>query len=80
MDAISVPNPPRLQPINKLSHWLVNPDKRRAAGTLLITWLAKTETSTSRPARAADKKAWKLSIPDTFPIKIKKARKVPKRE
>ena len=37
IDAINVPNPPRLHPMIKAWNWSVKPDKRIAAGTLLIT-------------------------------------------
>ena len=42
MDAINVPSPPRLVPKISASTFSVKPDSKRAAGTLLITWLEIT--------------------------------------
>ena len=39
IDAIGVPNPPTSTPTSRLCQSPVNPERRVAAGTLLITWL-----------------------------------------
>ena len=51
--------PPRLVPtIRACTSW-VKPDSSSAAGTLLVTWLASTDTSTSRPAMTCPSQAEK---------------------
>mgnify|MGYP007075922823 CR=1 FL=1 len=64
MDAIRVPRPPRLVPIRRETPFSVNPDNRMAAGTLLITWLARTETITSCPVIILESRELTAGIPD----------------
>ena len=79
MEAINVPRPPRFVPTISAVHLSVNPDKRRAAGTLLIIWLLKIATSISFPSRMEERKLRKTSRRPIFPMKMKKKINVAKR-
>ena len=79
MDAISVPRPPKLQPMIRLCHCDVNPERSRAAGTLLMIWLVITETIYTRPFKTEKRKFLTGSILAKFPTKMKNAKKVPSR-
>ena len=80
MEAISVPRPPKLAPTIRLSHRSVKPDSSSAAGTLLITWLAATAVSASRPRRIPSRNSLKTGRRPILPIKTKKPTKVSSRE
>ena len=67
-----VPSPPRLVPMSRPSQSWVKPESSRAAGTLLITWLAKTDTGTTCPSRAPIKNCWKLGTGGEVPDKHEK--------
>ena len=58
------------------SQFDVKPESSSAAGTLLITWLASTDTITSRPSRAEAISARKPSSRPRFPMKMKNAANV----
>ena len=62
------------------STFWVKPDSRSAAGTLLVTWLASTDTSTSRPAMICRSQSEKAGTRPRLPMKMKKATKVSSRE
>ena len=80
MDAIRVPRPPRLVPIRRETPFSVNPDNRMAAGTLLITWLARTETITSCPVIILESRELTAGMCFRFPMKMKNPIKVRMRE
>ncbi len=80
MDAIRVPRPPRFVPMISAAVSSVNPDRSRAAGTLLVTCEARTATSTSRPARMACSQPEKAGMRPRLPMKTKNATKVSSRE
>ena len=80
MEAISVPRPPRLVPMISSRYCLVKPDSKRAAGTLLITWLAPMETSTSLPVSIPPSIAPKAGSLPTLPMNTKNPQKVRSRE
>ena len=80
MEAMRVPRPPRFTPMSRGRASSVKPERSRAAGTLLITWLARTETSSTWPDRAEVRKFWKAGTLPRLPMNTKKARKVSSRE
>lgn len=51
------------------------PDSKSAAGTLLMTWEARTLMRISRPESAAESQEAKAGILPRFPMKIKKCEK-----
>ena len=69
-----------LQPMMSAGHWSVKPESSSAAGTLLVTWLASTAASSTRPVRAEEMKPRKASMPEMLPMKMKKAAKMPSSE
>ena len=46
---MSVPMPPKLVPMIKSRHWSQKPESRIVVGTLLMTWLEPTATSSGWP-------------------------------
>ena len=80
MDAIRVPRPPRLVPIRRETPFSVNPDNRMAVGTLLITWLVRTETITSCPVIILESRELTAGMCFRFPMKMKNPIKVRMRE
>ena len=80
IEAMSVPSPPMLHPTTSAGHSAEKPESRSAAGTLLITWLASTDTITSLPSITEDRKARKACMLPILPIKMKSATNVPSRE
>lgn len=71
MEAISVPRPPRLVPITSSRTLSVNPESKRALGTLLITWLVITAVNTSFPFTTSVSIWQNQGIRFIFPMKIK---------
>ena len=71
MDAIRVPSPPRLVPTIRSVYLSVNPDSSTAAGTLLMTWLARTEVIISCPPSTFSTNVLKPPILPMFPINTK---------
>ena len=53
----------------------MKPDSRRAAGTLLMTWLTATEQRSSLPVISCWNRLLIQGICFMFPMKMKKARK-----
>jgi hypothetical protein len=53
------------------SHLFVKPDSSRAAGTLLMTWLAATEVITSLPPIISIRKLLNSGILPILPMKMK---------
>lgn len=80
MEAISVPRPPMLVPTINPCILSVNPDRRIAAGTLLIIWLAAADTIISRPVTIFCIHSLKAPMRPILPINIKSAAKVPRSE
>lgn len=72
IEAIRVPRPPILTPINKSLALFENPDKSIAVGTLENAWLATTPTSTSLLTIILLKKALIVSILPRLPINTNK--------
>lgn len=77
---IRVPSPPKLVPTISAGTLLEKPDSKSAAGTLLMTWEARTLMRISRPESAAESQEAKAGILPRFPMKIKNARNVASRE
>ena len=80
MEAIRVPSPPRLVPTIRASHSEVKPERSKAAGTLLMTWLAHTAVTSSWPEMACSSSERKAGTRPMFPIKTKNAAKVSSRD
>ena len=76
IEAISVPRPPRFVPMIRERIFSVNPESRIAAGTLLVTCEASTETHTSWPVRICCSHPEKAAKRPRLPIKIKSVTKV----
>ena len=49
IEAMSVPMPPKLVPMIRSRHWSQKPESRIVVGTLLMTWLEPTATSSGWP-------------------------------
>ena len=79
-DAMSVPRPPRFTPVRSAGAFSVNPARRIAAGTLLITWLARMPAQSSLPSTREDRRPLISGIRFTLPMKIKKHTKVSRRK
>ena len=78
--AMGVPRPPISTPSTSSRPASVKPERSRAAGTLLITWLARRETPYSRPRISLLKASLTPGIRARFPEKRKKAAKVRSRK
>ena len=74
-----MPRPPMSVPSTRAFPLSVNPDSSTAAGTLLITWLARRAVRNSRPSRNPISSCRKAGTWPRFPISTKKATKVASR-
>jgi len=52
MEAMSVPHPPALTPLSSSVAFPVNCASNRVAGTLLMSWLASSDTKNSLPSNS----------------------------
>ena len=77
--ATGVPRPPTSTPSSSSPALSVKPERSRAAGTLLMTWLASRAAQYSRPASSFRSRASTASSRARFPAKTKKATKVSSR-
>ena len=55
--AMSVPMPPKLVPMIRSRHWSQKPESRIVVGTLLMTWLDATATSSGWPP-TSERASW----------------------
>lgn len=76
---MGVPRPPMSVPRSSALQSSVKPDRRTAAGTLLMTWLASAEVMSGREARSSCKKLLTAGMAPIFPAKTKKQTKVASR-
>lgn len=71
-----MPRPPRFTPVTRAEKSLLNPDKRIAAGTLLMIWLVRIPVRSSLPCTAEMRNSLTYGIRFIFPINTKKHKNV----
>ena len=74
---MSVPSPPRFVPMIRSYSFDVNPDSKRAVGTLLMIWLAPIAMYVSRPVMMLSRKDTNHGTRSIIPMNTKNPINVP---